>query len=298
MPRHAQRQRLDPLQDQPCAVRAHARAEVAQALAARAQQERADAALVGEHHAVKAVVRRGEFGEPAVCRVGRMPVELPAVDQHAADHGAVAREKLGRRVEDEVGAMIEGLHQPGRREGRVDQQWQTVLVGERRDCGQVEHVEPGVAERLAEQQLRGRADRGAPGVDVAGLHERGLDAEAPQGVVQQVVRAAVQRARTHDVRARAGERRDREVQCCLAAGGRDRADPAFERGNALLEHRIGRIRDAAVDVARALHVEQRRSVLAVFEHERGRQVDRHGARAGGRVGRGAGMQRERVEAGV
>ena len=41
--RHAQRQRLDALQDQPGGVRAHAGAEVAQALAPRAQQERADA---------------------------------------------------------------------------------------------------------------------------------------------------------------------------------------------------------------------------------------------------------------
>jgi hypothetical protein len=44
--------------------------------------------------------------------------------------------------------------------------------------------------------------------------------------------------------------------------------------------------------------EQRRGVLAAVEHERGRQHDRHRARAGGGVGGRAGVQREGVEAGV
>jgi hypothetical protein len=45
------------------------------------------------------------------------------------------------------------------------------------------------------------ADRSAPAVDVAGADERGRDAETRQRVVQQVVRAAVQRAGADDVRA-------------------------------------------------------------------------------------------------
>ena len=100
------------------------------------------------------------------------------------------------------------------------------------------------------------------------------------------------------MRAGAGKRADREVQRGLAACGGDAADPAFERRDALFEHRIGRVRDAAVDMARALHVEQRRGVLAVLEHERGRQVNRHRARAGRGVGRGTRVQRQRVESGV
>ena len=93
-------------------------------------------------------------------------------------------------------------------------------------------------------------------------------------------------------------RGDRQVQRRLAARGGDRADAAFERGDALLEHGVGRVRDPAVDVARALHVEERGGVLARLEDERRRQVDRHRARAGRRVGRGAGVQRQRVEAGI
>ena len=60
---HAQRQRLDALQDQPGGVRAHAGAEVAQAFAARAQQEGADGALFAEDDLVEALVGLGQSGK-------------------------------------------------------------------------------------------------------------------------------------------------------------------------------------------------------------------------------------------
>ena len=68
-------------------VRAHAGAEVAQSLAARAQQEGGHGAFLAEDHAVEAGVGLREFGEAA----RPLPVEEAAVDQHAADHRAVAR---------------------------------------------------------------------------------------------------------------------------------------------------------------------------------------------------------------
>ena len=53
--------------------------------------------------------------------------------------------------------MLERLHQLRRGERRVDQQRQAVLVRDRGDARDVEHVEARVAERLAEQQPRLRA---------------------------------------------------------------------------------------------------------------------------------------------
>jgi hypothetical protein len=129
-----------------------------------------------------------------------------------------------------------------------------------------------------------RPHGGAPAVDVAGLDEGGVDAEAAQRVVQQVLAAAVQRGAGHDVAARAHQRGNGQVQRGLAAGRGNGADAAFERGHALLQHGVGRVADAAVDMAGALQVEQRGRVVAGLEHERGAQVDGHGARAGGGVG--------------
>jgi hypothetical protein len=85
------------------------------------------------------------------------------------------------------------------------------------------------------------------------------------------------------------------MQRRLAAGRRDAANPAFECGDAFFEHGVGRVRDARVHVAGALHIKERRGVIAVAKHERRREVDRRGARTGDRIGPLAGVQAERVE---
>ena len=72
---------------------------------------------------------------------------------------------------------------------------------------------------------------------------------------------------------------------CSAACPLDSAERAralLQRRDPLLEHRDGRIGDAAVDVAADLEVEQARGMVDVAEDERRRLVDRHRARAGRR----------------
>ncbi len=218
-----------------------------------------------------------------------------SVDQHSADRDSVPAEELGGRVVDEIRAMIEGLQQIRRREGRIHEQRQFRLVRDGGDRGNVEDLQSRVAECLAEEQPRVRANRLSPGIEVARANERGLDAEARQRIGKQIVRAAVERARGDEVRARAGDRRHREVQRGLAARGRDGPHAAFERRHALLEHRVGRIGDARIDVPAALHVEERRRVVRVAEDEGGGEVDRRRTRARDRIGPLARVQAERVE---
>ena len=86
------------------------------------------------------------------------------------------------------------------------------------------------------------------------------------------------------MRARAHQRGNAQVQRGLAAGGGDRANAAFQRRHPLLQHRIGRVADAAVDVAGALQVEQRGGVVAGLENEGGGEVNRHRPRARDGVG--------------
>ena len=264
---HAQRQRLDALQNLECRHRRHARAEIADALAPRPQQERGGGRLVGEHHVVKAGIRLGQRGKFSGALARFSPVEPPAVDEQPADDHAVTGEKFRRRVINEVGAVLERPHQVRRRECRVDEQRQAVLVRELRHARDIEHLEPGVAQRFTEQQACIRAQRGAPGVEVARVDERRLDAEPGQREIEQVMRPAVERARRDDVRARSHQRDDGEMQRGLPARHGDRTHAVFERANPLLEHRARGVGDARVHVARTLHVEQRRSVIAVAENE-------------------------------
>ena len=120
----------------------------------------------------------------------------------------------------QVGTVVEGLHQPRRGEGAVHQQRQTGVVRDRTDRGDVQHLEPRVAQRLAEQQLGFGADRRAPAVDVAGRHESGRDTETFQREVQQVVAAAVQHRAGDDVRTRAGQRGQQAVPAAGTGAGK------------------------------------------------------------------------------
>ena len=154
----------------------------------------------------------------------------------------------------------------------------------------VEHLQPRIAERLGEQQARLVGDGAREARGIARIGQRRGDAEARQRVREHVVRAAVDARRRNDVPAGPHQRGDGEMQRRLAAGGRHRADAAFQRRDALLQHGDGRVGDARIDVPGPLQVEQRGRVLGVVEHVGGGLVDRHGARAGGRIGPLAGMQ--------
>jgi hypothetical protein len=137
--------------------------------AAGAQQEGAVGAFFAEHHAVEAGVGLVQFGKRP-----ERPVEGPLSTSTPPTTVPWPAQELGGRVEDQVGAVVEGLHQPGRGEGAVHQQRQAGLVRDGAHGGDVQHVQARVAQRFAEQQPRLGPDGGAPAVDVAGLDEGGV----------------------------------------------------------------------------------------------------------------------------
>ena len=199
-------------------------------------------------------------------------------------------------MQHQIRAQIERTHQIRSGERRIDQQRQPGIVSDARHSGDVQHFEPGIAQRFAEHEPGIRTDRRRECGRLARIHERGRDAEARQRVRQQVVRAAVDRTRRDDVVAGRAQRRHRQVHGRLPARRRDRADAAFERRDALFEHRVGRIRQPRIDVPGAFDVEQARGKVGIRKHERRRLIDRRRSRAGGRIRSLPGVQRQRVEA--
>ena len=198
-------------------------------------------------------------------------------------------------VHDDVGAMRDRVAEIGRGEGAVDHQRQAGGMRDLRDARDVEHLAAGIADRLAEDQPRGGRDLLGERIGIARIDEGRGDAEARQGQPHHVAAAAIDRGRGDDVAALPHQGGDRDVQRRLAARHRERADAAFEGCDAFLEHRHGGIGDAAVDMAADLEVEQAGGVLDIAEDIGGRLVDRHGARAGHRIGPLARMQRECVK---
>ncbi len=170
-------------------------------------------------------------------------------------------------------------------------------MGDFRDGRDVENLEAGIADGLADDEPSLRTNSGGEARVIPGTDQGRADVEARQRLHEQVDRAAIERRRGDDVIAGAGEGRDGEVHRRHPARRAERADAAFERGDALFKHRRRRVGDARIEMAGAFEVEERSGVVGIIEDVGRRLIDRHGARAGRRVGALTGVQAQRVEGG-
>ncbi len=183
-------------------------------------------------------------------------------------------------MDHDVGAEVDGSGQE-RGEGVVDDHRDAGFVGDGRDPLEVGHVEARVADRLQVDGFRPAVDRLLEGLGPRAVDEPELDPVLGQGVLEEVVGAAVQRRRGDDVVAGAGQVEDRQRLGRLPRSQPQRPDSALERGDALLEH-VGRgIHDPRVDVAEFLQAEESGGVVGVVEDVARRGVDGHGPGLGG-----------------
>lgn len=172
--RAAQRNRLEPLQEQPRVERRHARAQVAHLVHPQLRRERLVAVRVPEPHPVVPVGGLGEAGEFA----RRRPVEVPAVDHDAAHAGAVPADPFRAAVRHDVRAELDRLAQvPAHAERVVHDQRDAGLVAHGRDRRDVWHVELRVADRLDVHPARLVVDRRLNLGRVLALHELAHDLE-------------------------------------------------------------------------------------------------------------------------
>ena len=148
------------------------------------------------------------------------------------------------------------------------------------DRFQVEHVDGGVAEGLAVEELRPVGDRAGEVLGVVGVDEGGVDAHPPERHVEKRTGTAVEGARGDDVVAGLEEGEEGGGLGRLPGGGRERSPPVLERRHPLLEDGRRRVHEPGVDVPEGLEVEQARGVIRVVEHVRGGLVDGHRPRPG------------------
>ena len=117
------------------------------------------------------------------------------------------------------------------------------------------------------------------GVDKGSSH-----AELGQGVGQQVEAAAVDGLLGHDVVARLGQGLDGVGNGRRAGGQGQSCHAALQRRDALFQHILGGVGQAAVDVAGIRQTEPGGGVGGVAEHIGSGLVDGHGPGIGGGVG--------------
>jgi hypothetical protein len=204
---------------------------------ARPHDERGLAELLVEDNAVISGIGLGQHRKLLRCA----PVEPAAVDDDAANGDAVAADPFCRRIHDDVGAELNRPAEKRRCEGIVNQQRDFCVMRDVCNSRNIQHLEAGIADGLADHEPCVGLDRRAKRFQRARLDESGGDAEARQRMRQQVDGAAIERGRGDDVRAGAKQGRNGEMQRGHAARGAYRADARLQRGKPLLEHRRGRV---------------------------------------------------------
>src|SRR5208337_3400667 len=124
--------------------------------------------------------------------------KLAAVNDDAANRGSVPSDELGRRVDDNIRAPLDGATQRRRRRGVVDNQRYAFFVSYLCQLLDIHDVEFGIAQGLGVDSLRLLVDGRAQAAEVVGIHKFHFDAELGQRVVKQVVSATVERSRRDD----------------------------------------------------------------------------------------------------
>ena len=157
-------------------------------------------------------------------------------------------------------------------------------MGDGGDGVQIGEVAVGVAQGLQVDRLGVGADGPLHLRQVVGVHKGGSNPEGGQGVGQQVMGAAVDGLLGHDVVPRLGQGLDGIGDAAAPEATARAALPPLQGGHPPLQHLLGGVGEAAVDVARLLQGKAGGGVVGVREDVGGGLIDGDRPGAGGRVG--------------
>ena len=277
---NAQRQGLGALEQDPGVERADAGALVTQQDSADIGCEGGRTSSLGKRDTMVGGVGLGDLGVLAAC----LPIEVTAVDDHTAQRGAVATDELGRGVDNDVGAVLQRTEQVRSAEGVVDDNRQTVLLGDLRDGIDVGDVGVGVAERLEVDDRGVVLDGTLDLVQVMGIDKRGLDAKLGERVLQQVVGTTVDGLLGHHMVTGLGECLQGVGDSGSTGSNGEAGHAALERGDTVLKDALGGVGQTTVDVTGVGKAKAVGGVLGVAEHVARGLIDRHGAGIGCGIG--------------
>ena len=209
------------------------------------------------------------------------PVVVAAVHDHAAHGRAVSVDPLRRRIDDDVGAPLEGVAEVSRRTERViHYQRHVASAGHGAQPLQVGHVAGRVAHALDVEGLRAVVDERLERLGALVRGDAHLDAHVAQRDAELVVGAAVEQRGGDDVVAPGGQREHRDEDRRHARRYGQGPHGSVERRNALLVGCRGGVLQPGVDVAGFAQLEEPGGMVAVAETVGGRGTNRHAAGPG------------------
>ena len=222
----------------------------------------------------------------------RFPVEIAAVDDDAADRGAVAADIFRRRIHHHRRAVVERAHQH-RRRGVVHDQRDAERAADGGDLGDRERRSAsGSAASRHSRRGCGHRWRGRTPRDPSGSTKR-VSMPWSFSVLANKFQVPPYRSVELTMLSPARARFCTEnAEAAWPEATASAADAALDRRQPLLQHVVGRVHDAGVDVAEFLQAEQVGGMLGAVELVGGGLVDRHRNGMGGAVAAPAGVQGE------
>jgi hypothetical protein len=208
---------------------------------------------------------------------------------------AVSAEKLGGRVNRDVDTVLEGPEQRGREHRVIHDDRQAVLVRRIGDGAEIRNIVLGIPNRFQVYQARVLVHQLVYLFRVVGIKEPNFDTQLLEGLVEKRPGAAVQASGGNEVLPgmHDGEHRGRDGR--RSRGKRQPADAAVESGQPLLQHIVGGVHQARVDVAEFAQTKKVGGRFGVLENVARCCVNRNRPRRCGWVGLLPRMQGKRVE---
>ena len=184
----------------------------------------------------------------------------------------------------QIGTPFDRSAQERRRQRVVDDQRNARLVRDLRHRFQIDDDAARVGKALEEDRLAAWRQCAAEVLRVVRIDEVARPAQLLERQAELCQRSAVQVARRDELVARFHHGDEDQELCRMARRGGTRGAPAFQVGDALLQHRDGGIGQARINVAEVVQVEERRRMLDVVEHVSRGLEDRCDPCAGRRIG--------------
>ena len=214
---------------------------------------------LGVGHTVIAVIGGAQAGE--LVRVFG-PVKFAGIHDAAAHSGGVAVHILGGGVGDDVRAPLKGPAVYGSGEGVVHDQGHAVGMGRGSELLDVQHVQGGVGDGLAEQGLGVGSEGGVQLLlGAVRVHEGGFDAHALHGHAQQIETAAVDGGAGNNMVAAGSDVKKRVEVGCLTGAGKHGGGAALHGADLGCHHVAGGVLKPGVEIAAGFQVEELAHIL-------------------------------------
>src|SRR6185312_13513035 len=176
MPLHAQGQRFQTLQEKPGVQGGDSRTDVTHQLHACLNNISQRSECIDEAQTMIGGIRLDQSGKTSV-----RPVEFAAIHDHAANGCTMPANKLGGRVNDDIGAMLQWLHQVWRWQCIIKYQRHTVFMRDIRCRLNIQRIQAWIAHCLSKNGFGALVKGGTEVLWIATIYETYVNPQFGKG---------------------------------------------------------------------------------------------------------------------